>query len=34
MRTMVKFTIPTKEANPLIEDGSIGQTMEGLLGKL
>jgi len=31
---MVKFTIPTKEANPLIEDGSIGQTMEGLLGKL
>jgi hypothetical protein len=34
MRTMVKFTIPTKEANPLIEDRSIGQTMEGLLGKL
>ncbi len=34
MRTMVKFTIPTKEANPLIEDGSIGQTMESLLGKL
>jgi len=34
MRTMVKFTIPTKEANPLIENGSIGQTMESLLGKL
>ena len=34
MRTMVKFTIPTKESNPLIEDGSIEQKMETLLGKL
>ena len=34
MRTMVKFTIPTQQANPLVEDGSIGQTMESLLGKL
>ena len=34
MRTMVKFTIPTQEANPLVEDGSIGQTMESLLGNL
>ena len=34
MRTMVKFTIPTQETNPLVEDGSIGQTMESLLGKL
>lgn len=34
MRTMVKFTIPTQEANPRIQDGSIGQTMESLLGKL
>jgi len=31
---MVKFTIPTQEANPLDQDGSIGQTMESLLGKL
>ena len=34
MRTMVKFTIPTQEANPLVKDGSIGQTMESLMGKL
>lgn len=34
MRTMVKFTIPTQESNPLVEDGSIGQKMETLLGKL
>jgi hypothetical protein len=34
MRTMVKFTIPTQETNLLVEDGSIGQTMERLLGKL
>jgi len=31
---MVKFTIPTQESNPLIEDGSIGQKMETLLEKL
>ena len=34
MRTMVKFTIPTQEANPLVKGGSIGQTMESLMGKL
>src|SRR5215217_4922573 len=34
MRTMVKFTIPTQEANPLVQDGSIGQKMETMLGKL
>jgi hypothetical protein len=34
MRTMVKLTFPTQETNPLIKDGSIGQTMETLLGKL
>ncbi len=34
MRTMVKFTIPTQEANPLVKDGSIGQTMETLMGNL
>ena len=34
MRTMVKFTIPTQEANPLVKDGSIGQTMETLIGNL
>ena len=31
---MVKFTIPTQETNPLVEDGSIAQTMESLLGEL
>ena len=35
MRTMVKFTIPTtEESNRLIRDGSIGQTMETILGNL
>jgi len=34
MRTMVKFTIPTQEANPLVKDGSIGQTMDSLMGNL
>ncbi len=34
MRTMVKFTIPTQEANPLVKDGSIGQTIESLMGNL
>ena len=34
MRTMVKFTIPTQEVNPLVKDGSIGQTMEFLMGNL
>ena len=31
---MVKFTLPTQETNPLVKDGSVGQTMETLLGKL
>jgi hypothetical protein len=32
---MVKFTIPTtEESNALIRDGSIGQTMETILGNL
>ncbi len=34
MRTMVKFTIPTQETNPLGRDGSIGHTMEYLIGNL
>jgi hypothetical protein len=35
MRTMVKFTIPTtQESNALINDGSMAQKMETLLGKL
>jgi len=31
---MVKFTLPTQETNPLVDDGSVGQKMESLLGKL
>ena len=35
MRIMVKFTFPTtEEMNAKIRDGSIGQTMESLLGNL
>ncbi len=34
MHTMVKVTIPTQEANPLVKDGSIGQTIESLMGNL
>jgi hypothetical protein len=34
MRTMLKFTLPTQETNPRITDGSIGQTMETLIGNL
>ncbi len=34
MRTMVKLTFPTQETNPIIRDGSIGQTMETILGNL
>ena len=34
MRTMVKFTLPTQETNPLVQDGRVGQKMESLLGKL
>lgn len=34
MRVMVKFTIPTQESNPLVEDGSIAQTMQTMIGNL
>ena len=34
MRVMVKFTIPTQESNPLVEDGSIGQSMQNIIGNL
>ena len=34
MRIMVKFTLPTQESNALVSDGSIGQTMQTLLGNL
>ena len=34
MRVMVKFTIPTQKTNPLVEDGSIGQSMQTMLGNL
>ncbi len=35
MRLMVKFTFPTtEESNARVRDGSIGQTMETILGSL
>ena len=34
MRVMVKFTIPTQESNALVSDGSIGQTMQTMIGNL
>jgi hypothetical protein len=35
MRVMLKFTMPiTEEANASVRDGSIGQKMESILGKL
>ena len=34
MRVMVKFTLPTQESNALISDGSIGQTMQTIIGNL
>ena len=34
MRVMVKFTLPTHESNALISDGSIGQTMQTMMGNL
>ena len=34
MRVMVKFTLPTQESNALISDGSIGQTMQTMMGNL
>ena len=34
MRVMVKFTIPTQESNALVSDGSIGQTMQTIIGNL
>ncbi len=34
MRVMVKFTIPTQESNAIVSDGSIGQTMQTMIGNL
>ena len=34
MRVMVKFTLPTQESNALVSDGSIGQTMQSVIGTL
>ena len=34
MRVMVKFTLPTQESNDLVSDGSIGQTMQTIIGTL
>jgi hypothetical protein len=34
MRVIVKFTFPTQETNPLVQDGSIGQTMQTMIGNL
>ena len=34
MRVMVKFTLPTQESNALVSDGSIGQTMQSIIGDL
>jgi hypothetical protein len=31
---MVKFTLPTQESNALVSDGSIGQTMQTIIGDL
>ena len=31
---MVKFTFPTQESNALVSDGSIGQTMQTIIGNL
>ena len=34
MRVMVKFTFLTQESNALVKDGSIGQTMQNMIGNL
>ena len=34
MRVMVKFTFPTQETNAIVSDGSIGQTMQTIIGNL
>ena len=34
MRVMAKFAFPTQETNPLVQDGSIGQTMQTMIGNL
>ena len=34
MRIMTKFTFPTQEPNALVKDGSIGQTMQTMIGNL
>jgi hypothetical protein len=31
---MAKFTFPTQETSPLVQDGSIGQTMQTMIGNL
>ncbi len=31
---MVKFTFPTQESKALVSDGSIGQTMQTIIGNL
>jgi hypothetical protein len=34
MRGMVKSTFPTQESKALVKDGSIGQTMQTMIGNL
>jgi hypothetical protein len=34
MRVMVEFTFPTQEFSALVKDGSIGQTMQTIIGNL
>jgi hypothetical protein len=34
MRTMLKFTLPAEKGNQALQDGSLGKTLEALLGKL
>ncbi len=34
MRVMGQFTFPTRESNALVSDGSIGQTMQTIIGNL
>lgn len=34
MRMMLKFTLPVEKGNAVINDGSLGKTMETILAKL